>query len=420
MSEVRIRLRPLQQRALEALDARRFGVLICHRRFGKTVLAVSRLCRNATQSGESYRGAYIAPTYRQAKDVAWDYLKKIALAAGAKVNEGELRVDFRNGARIRLYGAENPDSLRGLNLCDVVFDEVAQMPYSMWSEIVLPMILATHGRALFLGTPKGRNALWKVWENARLHDGEWTALMYRACGGGILSEEDVAVARRVTDESEYQREYECSFTAAVAGAYYGRLMEQLDREGKIASVPYEPGYPVVTAWDLGFSDSTAIWFAQVVGREVHVIDYYQASGAGLDHYVGVLREKGYGYAEHLLPHDAAASELGTGTTRLETLQRLGVRGRVLPMTTVDDGINAVRLLLPRCWFDEKRCARGLEALRLYQREWDEKANDFRARPLHDWTSHGADAFRYLAMGLDNVAGRGGFEKLPPRRNLRVC
>ena len=293
MSEVRIRLRPLQQKALEALDARRFGVLVCHRRFGKTVLAVSRLCRNATRAGESYRGAYIAPTYRQAKDVAWDYLKKIALAAGAKVNEGELRVDFKNGARIRLYGAENPDSLRGLNLCDVVFDEVAQMPYSMWSEIVLPMILATHGRALFLGTPKGRNALWKVWENARLHDEEWAALMYRASETGILSEEDLAVARRETDESEYEQEYECSFTAAVAGAYYGRLMEQLGREGKIAAVPYQPGFPVVTAWDLGFSDSTAIWFAQVVGREVHVIDYYQASGAGLDHYVKVLREKGY-------------------------------------------------------------------------------------------------------------------------------
>ena len=399
MSEVHIRLRPLQEKALKSLDGRRFGVLICHRRFGKTVLAVSRLCRNAASGRETYRGAYIAPTYRQAKDVAWDYIKKIAVAAGAKVNESELRVDFRNGARIRLYGAENPDSLRGLNLCDVVFDEVAQMPYSMWSEIVLPMILATHGRALFLGTPKGKNALWKVWENARLHSEEWTALMYRASETGILSAEDPDLARRETSEAEYEQEYECSFTAAVVGAYYGRLMEQLDRDGRISSVPHQPGYPVTTAWDLGFSDSTSIWFAQVVGREVHVIDYYQASGAGLEHYVKVLQERGYAYGEHLLPHDAAASELGTGTTRLETLRRLGIRGRVLPMTTVDDGINAVRLLLPRCWFDEKRCAQGLEALRLYQREWDEKAQDFRARPLHDWTSHGADAFRYLAMGL---------------------
>lgn len=420
MMEVRIRLRPWQKRALEKLDTRDYGVLICHRRFGKTVLAVARLCRNAAQGGSSYRGAYIAPTCRQAKDVAWDYVKRIALAAGAKVNEGELRVDFPNGARIRLYGAENPDSLRGLNLCDVVFDEVAQMPYAMWSEIVLPMLLATHGRALFLGTPKGRNALWKVWENARLHEEKWAALMYRASETGILSEEDLAVARRESSEAEYEQEYECSFTAAVTGAYYGRLMEQLDREGRIASVPYRPGFPVMTAWDLGFSDSTAIWFAQLVGSEVHVIDYCQASGVGLEHYVRELQKRGYVYGEHLFPHDAAASELGTGTTRLETLRRLGVHGRVLPMTRVDDGINAVRLLLPRCFFDAKKCAQGLEALRLYQREWDDRAGDFRARPRHDWTSHGADAFRYLAMGVENTAGRGEFQKLPPRKNLRVC
>ncbi|HJD97254.1 terminase large subunit domain-containing protein [Mailhella massiliensis] len=420
MMEVRVKLRPLQQKALEELDRRSFGVLICHRRFGKTVLAVARLCRNAAQGGASYRGAYIAPTYRQAKDVAWDYLKKIALAAGARVNESELRADFQNGARIRLYGAENPDALRGLNLCDVVFDEVAQMPYAMWSEIVLPMLLATHGKALFLGTPKGRNALWKVWENAKLREESWVALMYRASETGILSEEDLAVARRESSEAEYEQEYECSFTAAVVGAYYGKLMEDADKSGRICSVPYRPDFPVMTAWDLGFSDSTAIWFVQIVGQEVHVIDYCQASGVGLDHYVRELQKRGYVYGEHLFPHDAAASELGTGTTRLETLQRLGVRGRVLPMTRVEDGINAVRLLLPRCFFDAKKCAQGLEALRLYQREWDDKAGDFRARPLHDWTSHGADAFRYLAMGVENPAGRGAFHKLPPRKNLRVC
>lgn len=397
--EVRVKLRPLQREALEKLDARRFGVLICHRRFGKTVLAVARLCRNAAVGRESYRGAYIAPTCRQAKDVAWDYLKKIAGAAGAAIRESELRVDFPGGARIRLYGAENPDALRGLNLCDVVFDEVAQMPYALWTEIVLPMILATHGRALFLGTPKGRNALWRVWQNARLHEKDWAAVMYRASETHILSDEDLAAARRETSEEEYAQEYECSFAAAVSGAYYGALMETLEREGRIGSVPYRPGCPVVTAWDLGFSDSTAIWFAQIVGREVHIVDYCQASGAGLDYYARELQRRGYVYGEHLFPHDAAASELGTGTTRLETLRRLGLPGRVLPALRVEDGINAVRLLLPRCWFDETRCAQGLEALRMYRRDWDDKAQDFRPRPLHDWTSHAADAFRYLAVGL---------------------
>ena len=414
-----VRLRPLQAAALRELDARQYGVLICHRRFGKTVLAVSRLCRNATEAGNSYRGAYIAPSYRQAKDVAWDYLRRLAVEAGAKVNESELRVDFDNGARIRLYGAENPDSLRGLNLCDVVFDEVAQMPYSAWTEIVMPMILANHGRALFLGTPKGRNALWRVWENARLHPEEWAALMYRASETGILSDDDLALARRETSEEVYAQEYECSFTAAVRGSYYGKILEDAEREGRISGVPYQPGYPVHTAWDLGFSDSTAIWFAQVVGREVHVIDYYQSSGAGLDHYVNILNGRGYVYGQHILPHDAAASELGTGTTRLETLRRLGVNGRVLPASRVEDGINAARLLIPRCWFDASKCAQGLEALRLYQREWDDKAQDFRARPLHDWTSHAADAFRYLSVGLDAAGAAPGFKPLPKRKNLRV-
>ena len=420
MMRIGVRLRPLQAAALRELDARQYGVLICHRRFGKTVLAVSRLCRNATNAGQSYRGAYIAPSYRQAKDVAWDSHRRLADEAGSKFNESELRVDFDNGARIRLYGAENPDSLRGLNLCDVVFDEVAQMPYSAWTEIVMPMILANHGRALFLGTPKGRNALWRVWENARQNPAEWAALMYRASETGILSDDDLALARRETPEEVYEQEYECSFTAAIRGSYYGKLLEAAEREGRICGVPYQPGYPVYTAWDLGFSDSTAIWFAQVVGREVHVIDFYQSSGAGLDHYVGIINGRGYVYGQHLLPHDAAASELGTGTTRLETLRRLGIEGRVLPAARVEDGINAVRLLLPRCWFDLRKCSAGLEALRQYQREWDDKAQDFRARPLHDWTSHAADAFRYLSAGLDATIGaRSGFKPLPKQKNLRV-
>lgn len=418
---VRTKLRPLQMQALRKLDKKRFGVLICHRRFGKTVLAVSRLVRNALDGTHTYRGAYIAPSYRQAKDVAWDYCKQLASQfPDTKINEGELRIDFSNGARIRLYGAENPDSLRGLNLCDAVFDEVAQMPFSMWSEIVLPMLLATHGKALFMGTPKGKNALWRVWDNAAKYPEEWERLMYKASETGILSPEDLAIARRETSENEYEQEYECSFTAAITGSYYGKQLEELDQLGRLTTVPYDPAVPVVTSWDLGFSDSTAIWFAQQVGREIHIIDYYEAAGEGLHHYCRVLQEKGYLYSTHLLPHDAAASELGTGTTRLETLRKLGVKGTVLPMTRVDDGINAVRMLLPRCWFDIEKCDKGIEALRLYQRQYDEKAGDFRSRPLHDWTSHGADSFRYMAMGINRAAGESGFKPINKVKSLRVC
>ena len=415
MSQCRIKLYGYQMDALKKLDSKRFGVMVCHRRWGKTVLAVSRLCIHAGASGEMYRGAYIAPTYRQAKDVAWDYLRKIAISAGAKVNESELRVDFPNGARIRLYGAENPDSLRGLNLCDVVFDEVAQMPMSVWTEIVLPMIVSTKGRALFLGTPKGKNALLTIWEQAG-KSGDWVRLMFRASETKFFTEDSLGQARRSMSEDEFEQEYECSFQAAVRGAYYGKLLEQAEKEGRICGVPWDPSCPVVTSWDLGFSDSTAIWFAQVVGREVHVIDYYESSGVGLDHYAGVLRSKPYQYDKPLYPHDVAVSELGTGTTRLETLRKMGFDGRVLPMARVDDGINAARMLLPRCWFDRAKCEAGLDALRMYQREYDEKTQDFRSCPRHDWTSHAADSFRYLAQGIDQSVGN-AFKPLP-RMNVR--
>ena len=167
-------------------------------------------------------------------------------------------------------------------------------------------------------------------------------------------------------------------------------------------MPWEPRSQVWTAWDLGIGDSTAIWFAQQVGNEVRIIDFVESSGVALSWYAGEIaerRQRGWVFAEHLLPHDAEARELGTGKSRMETLDGLGIRGKLLPAQAVDDGINAARMLLPRCWFDAGRCARGIEALRQYRTEWDDKRKVFRDRPLHDWTSHAADAFRYLAMGL---------------------
>lgn len=418
MPRCKVSLYDYQMDALRQLDTRRFGVMICHRRWGKTVLAVSRLCRNAANGGETYRGAYIAPTYRQAKDVAWDYLTKIAVACGAEINRTFLSVRFPNGAKISFYGAENPDSLRGLDLCDVVIDEVAQMPASLWSKIILPMLVSSQGTALFVGTPQGKNLLLNIWEDARKDPDHWVSLMFKASDTGLFKPETLEHVRRSMSEEEYLQEYECSFLASLKGSYYGKLLEQAEHEGRLCRVPYNPGSAVITAWDLGFSDSTAIWFAQVIGQEVHVIDYYASSGVGLDHYARVLREKGYVYGDHIFPHDVAVSELGTGTTRLETLRKLGLPGRILKATRVDDGINAVRMLLPRCWFDRKKCESGLDALRMYQRDWDEKAQDFRSSPRHDWTSHGADAFRYLATGIDTAAATvSGRAFAPLRQNF---
>ncbi len=388
---------------------KRFAVIVAHRRAGKTVACVNRLIKSAiTCPRREARVAYVAPHFNQAKDVAWNYVRRYALAIpGAEANEAELRVDLPNGARVRLYGADNYDRLRGGYLDDVVLDEYADIDPRAWSEVIRPALSDRGGRAVFIGTPKGRNAFYELchgtpdgsWIGAERHD-DWFFSVLRASETGVLSAEELASARESMTEDQYAQEYECSFEAAVIGAFFGKEMDRAVKDGRIGVVPWEPNLPVVTAWDLGRADSTAIWFAQTRGREVRLIDYYEASGAGLDHYAKVLREKPYAYATHaLLPHDAAVHELSNNTSRLATLRSLGINGRVLPRHSLHDGINAARLLIARCWFDRLKCNRGIEALRLYRREFDDKRKAFNETPVHDWTSHPADAFRYLAAGL---------------------
>jgi len=216
-------------------------------------------------------------------------------------------------------------------------------------------------------------------------------------------------------EDRYEQEFQCSFEAAIQGAYYAQEMKTATSDGRVTNVPYDPAVGVTTAWDLGIGDSTAIFFAQYVGQEIRIIDYYENSGVGLDHYAKVLSKKGYHYSEHILPHDVQVKELGTGKSRIETLDALGISDiTIAPRLSVDDGIQAARSMIARCWFDEEDCARGIEALRQYRREFDERLKTWRGRPLHDWTSHGADAFRYLAVGRQTQRDWGE----PIRRNLR--
>ena len=389
---------PLQ---LELHERRkRFTVIVAHRRFGKTMLGITRLMNAATDTRrKAARFAYLAPFQRQAKAVVWDMLKDQARALEqARFHEGELRCDLANGARISLYGADDPDSLRGLYLDGVVLDEFQQMDPRTWSEVIRPALADRKGWALITGTPMGRNAFWQLYERAKATP-DWQAALFRASETDALPAEELAAARAVMSEEEYAQEFECSFDAAIRGAYYSKLLAQAEAEKRIGRVPHDANLLVHTAWDLGIGDATAIWFYQRHRRELRLIDYAEASGAGLDHYARLLQAKGYAYGEHVLPHDARVQELGSGKTRVETLTSLGIRPRVLNAHRVEDGINAVRLLLPRCWFDAEKCARGLEALRHYRLEWDDRRQAFRERPLHDWSSHAADAFRYLAMGL---------------------
>ena len=384
---------------------KRFSVAVCHRRFGKTVCFTNELIRGAVSCKlRAPRFAYLAPLYKQAKAIAWDYLKHFTgPIPGVKYNEAELRCDLPNGARVMLLGADNPDALRGIYLDGVVLDEYPQMVPRVWTEVIRPALSDRNGWAMFGGTPRGKNHFWELYRYAaESGDPEWAAFMFRASETGIIDPTELDAARLVMSPDEYAQEFECSFEASIVGAYYSKALAQAAQDGRLTRVPYESRLPVHTAWDLGIGDSTAIWFVQQSGREVRLIDFYEASGVGLEHYVKVLREKPYVYGEHLLPHDVQVTELGSGKTRIETLHGLGLSRetiRVIPALPVDDGINAARVLLPRCWFDAAKCDRGLEALKQYRREWDEKGQVFRARPLHDWSSHAADAFRYLALGI---------------------
>tara|TARA_R110000744_G_scaffold45288_5_gene100635 strand:+ start:468 stop:1715 length:1248 start_codon:yes stop_codon:yes gene_type:complete len=378
----------------------RFGVIVAHRRAGKTVACVCDLIMNAMQtSKKKARFSYIAPHYNMAKDIAWDYLKSYSepfLKKGGTINEAELRIDYVNGARIRLYGADNVNRLRGIYHDGIILDEYADMNPNIW-EVVRPSLSDRAGWCVWIGTPRGHNDFYRVYEQA-VKDG-WFHTTLKASKTLILDAKELESAEHDLTEDQYEQEYECSFEAAIQGAYYGEEMKEAEDEKRITYIHYEKDHEVHTSWDLGIGDSTAIWFIQMIGNEIRLIDYYEASGVGLDHYVKILKDKPYVYGTHVLPHDVEVKELGTGKSRLEVLKNLGIDPKVADKLSLEDGIQATRSILNRCWFDKVKCERGIEALKQYRRTFDDKNKAFKNRPLHDWTSHSADSFRYMAVGL---------------------
>ena len=387
-----------QQRQIhDAVEENRFVVVVAHRRMGKTVAALNQLIHSALQCEKpDPRFAYIAPTYGQAKRVAWDYLVNFTRPLDAAHNISELKVDFY-GRRIQLYGSDNPDSLRGQYFDGVILDEIGDQNPKIWNEIVRPALADRLGWALFLGTPKGANHFKDFRDRAEKEPG-WKLLEFKASETGILPEAELAAAKKEMGEDKYAQEFECSFDSPVEGSYYAALIGKLAPE-RFAEFPQDDLCKTYTAWDLGVGDSTAIWVCQVAGQERRLIDFYENHGVGLDSYVRWIRDSGYDKAEHILPHDVEVRELGTGKSRKEALQDLGLNITVCPRLAVDDGIQAVRRFLPNCYFHPKT-KQGLDALRNYRREHDERRNIFYDKPLHDWSSHAADAFRYLAVGLN--------------------
>jgi hypothetical protein len=395
--------RPLQAELHNALDKYRWGVVVCHRRFGKTVMAINHVLRAAILCNKTNpRFAYLAPTYRQAKAVAWDYVKQFTeQIPGVRYHETELRCDLPNGARISLLGAENPDSLRGIYLDGCIMDEVADMPEPIFPEIIRPALSDRKGWCVFIGTPRGHNMFFDYYEKAANED-DWYTILYKASETGILDQEELDAAKVMMTEDQYEQEFECSWVANVPGAIYGKEMQVALEEKRITTIPYDPAYPVQTYWDLGVGDSTAIWFTQQIGRQINVIDYYENRNEGLPHYIKYLGSLNYIYNDHIAPHDIEVRELGTGKSRRETAYDLGLNFRVCPKLPIEDGIHAAQLLLQRCYFDAEKTKKGLEALRQYHRAYDEKKRNFRPSPVHDWSSHAADAFRYLAVGVREI------------------
>jgi hypothetical protein len=380
----------------------RWAIIVAHRRCGKTVACINDLIYKAIMEGkEDGRYAYLAPYYAQAKSIAFDYLMRFSEPVRVNHNVSELWVELVNGARIRLFGADNADSLRGLYLDGVVLDEYADMKPSTWGAVLRPLLADRNGWATFIGTPKGHNQFWDVYNNAT-QDPDWYVKTLRASQTGLLPDTELADASKMMSQDQYLAEFECDFESSILGAYFGKEMRQLTDQGRITEVKYDPMFKVHTAWDLGYSDDTSIWFFQVIHGEIRLLDYHYSNGQPVAFYAGVVQsreaERGYDYGYHYLPHDARAKTLASNRSVIEQLgDKLPMKSlRIVPNLGLQDGIQASRLALTRAWFDHK-CADGIECLRQYQREYDEDKKVFRDKPRHDWTSHGADAFRYLSI-----------------------
>ena len=357
------------------------------------------------------RFAYIAPTYKQAKNIAWDYVKFYSRPIpGVTFNESELRADYPNGSRLSLYGSENIDALRGIGLNGGAQDESSQQPSNLFSEVISKCLADHLGYWIWLGTPQGKNQFYDTYQTALKNPEEYFSC-FKTIDDTLATEqgqtvENLRVAldddkklleQGIITKEEFEQEWYCSFEAAIRGAYYADQLSKALEENRISNVPHDPRVQVETWWDLGIGDAMSIWFTQSVGQEIRLIDYYESHGVGIDHYARVLQERGYVYKCHHMPHDVEVRELSDGVSRKEKAEALGLTpvevGKRLP---VDDGINAVRMIFPKLWIDVVKCREGIEALKSYKKEWDDKRGEFKKTPYHDWCLSGETKVRTLS------------------------
>jgi len=386
------------------LTSKRWIVLVLHRRAGKTVAVLNHLQRDALKTPDS-RFAYIAPFYKQAKNIAWDLLKHYARPIPNVVfNEAELSVKYPNGSKLQLYGADNPDSLRGIALWGVAFDEYSQQPSNIFTEIIRPALADHAGYAIWIGTPKGKNELFRLYQHG-LADEAWLSMLLTVEDTKLIPEAELEDAKKLMSDDEFNQEFMCSFEAAVKGAYYAAELLKARKESRIKTIPYDPILKVHTVWDLGIGQKLAIGFYQGTSTERRMIDYWEgANHDGIPQAIKALENKEYIYGKHFLPHDVKATDISTGKTRLQLVKDLKPTWtfEVVPSLSVDDGIQRGKLFFNKLWIDEQKCQTFLDYIAQYRQEWDDNKGMFKEKPEHDFTSHAADVHRYAAIVEDQM------------------
>ncbi len=384
-------------------------ILVWHRRSGKEKTIINVCAKQMEHRVGSYY--YFFPSFTQGKKILWDGMDKDGfkflshfpkeILAG-KPNDTEMKLKYTNGSIFQVIGTDNIDSVVGTNPIGCVFSEYALQDPRAW-DYVRPILAENGGWAIFNFTPRGNNHGKAIKEQAEGDKENFycevlTVDDTKCIPPYILAQERKEIIKQHGNDALYQQEYMCSFETPVEGSYYGNQIRMAQSEGRITRVAYDPAILVDTWWDLGVGDSMAIWYTQSVGNEVRAIDYDEFNGEGLDYCAKRLKEKNYVYGEHTAPHDIEVRELSTGKTRRELAAGLGINFNVAPKLPIDDGISACRIIFPRIWFDEKKCERGLDALKSYHKEYDEQNKCYKDRPHHNWASHGADSFRTFGVG----------------------
>lgn len=422
----RFKPRHYQLPIFDAIENRGFKrvVAILPRRAGKDICGFNLMLREALRRVGVYY--YIFPKFEQARRVIWDsitiegvrFLDYIPPELIEKKNEQQMKIRLMNGSLIQLVGSDKVDHLMGTNPVGIVFSEYALQNPAAYTYL-RPILAANNGWALFLSTPRGRdNHLYTMYEVARHHADKWFTLKLTMDQTEHISREEIEqeIREGLMSPDLIQQEYFTSFDIGIEGTYYGKYLDKLRFNDQIGHVPWEPSFPVHTFWDLGMSDDTTIIFAQCIGTTVRIIDCYNNNSQGLEHYAKIIHQKDYDYGQHFAPHDIQVRELGTGMSRLEKMRHFNVNFLTAPHLPVQDGIEAVRTMLPKVWIDEKKCDPLIRALNNYRKEWDDRKKMYKEKPCHDWTSHYADAARYMALCLNKTARQTTPEELRKRYN----